>query len=72
MTAYQEKNRWTVKQEAYLKANYQLKSDQELSDIIGRSLKSIRRKRAEMGLTKATVSKKMDYPSTFNSTESSP
>ena len=50
---YKEKARWTATQERFVKDNYEKMTDEQISNAIGRSLKSVRRKRERMLLAKA-------------------
>lgn len=51
--SYQKKDRWTANQIDFLKQNYESLKDEEISAVVGRSLKSVRLKRQRMGLPKA-------------------
>lgn len=52
--SYQERNRWTEKQKMFLEDNFERYTDEQLAEMIGRSLKSIRRKRQRLTLKKAS------------------
>lgn len=47
-----QKRRWTHEDETFLSNNWGTRTDKELAGILGRSTKSIRRKREEMELRK--------------------
>ena len=49
---YKPKPRWTKNQEIFLTENFYKLKDEELAQILGRSLKAVRRKREEMTLAK--------------------
>lgn len=49
---YLEKPRWTANQENFIRENWDKMKDYEIAEVIGRSLKSIRRKRERMLLPK--------------------
>lgn len=50
--SYIEKSRWTADQSNFIRANYERMSDDQISMILGRTKKSVRRKRENMGLRK--------------------
>lgn len=50
---YNKKDRWTINQEAFIRANWQDMKDERFAVILGRTLKSVRLKRRRMGLEKA-------------------
>lgn len=50
--AYQPKRRWPKSQEIFLKDNYGHMKDEQIADILKRSVKSVRRKRERMELPK--------------------
>lgn len=52
LLCYIVKNKWTVAQVNLLMNNYGKLKDEEISEMTGKTLKAIRRKRAEMGLKK--------------------
>ena len=52
MSGYAEKARWTAKQVNFLVNNWDTMKDQAIADVLGRSLKSVRRKREELELHK--------------------
>lgn len=47
---YNKKDRWTVNQENFIRANWQDMKDEQFAIILGRTLKSVRLKRRRMGL----------------------
>lgn len=49
---YQEKRRWTAKQVNFLIENWDTLRDEEIAQTIGKTLKSVRRKRERMLLRK--------------------
>lgn len=51
---YQEKPRWTARQVNFLNENWDKMSDEQISEVLGKTLKSIRRKRERMQLKKAS------------------
>ena len=53
MSVYREKPRWTARQELFMKINFEKMTDEKIAEALGKSLKSIRRKRARMILPKA-------------------
>lgn len=53
MGVYRQKPRWTARQELFMKMNYTKMSDEAIADALGKSIKSVRRKRARMTLKKA-------------------
>jgi hypothetical protein len=50
--AYQPKPRWTNRQEHFVRTNCHKMTDQEIADILGKTLKSVRRKRERMIIPK--------------------
>ena len=52
MSGYKSKPRWTPTQEHFLVENWDKLTDEQISAALGRSLKSIRRKRQRMELKK--------------------
>ena len=52
--AYIKRNRWTAAQVNYLEQNWDKFSDEKMADHLGKTLKSIRRKRERMLLKKAS------------------
>lgn len=50
--SYVEKPRWTAQQSNFIRANYQNMSDEQIGMVLGRTKKSVRRKRENMGLKK--------------------
>ena len=53
MGTYSEKNRWTEKQKMFVENNYDKYTDDQLAEMLGRSRKSVRRKRQRLMLRKA-------------------
>ena len=51
---YIPKPRWTHSQKEFVKNNYEKYTDEQLSVLIGRTLKSIRRMRERLGKKKAS------------------
>lgn len=52
--AYKSKPRWGARQENFIRENYEKLADEEIATILGRTLKSVRRKRERMLLKKAS------------------
>lgn len=50
--SYIEKSRWTAEQSNFIRANYQQMSDEQIAMVLGRTKKSVRRKRENMKLKK--------------------
>lgn len=50
---YREKHRWTAAQENYLRENWHNVRDEDIATRLGKTLKSVRRKRERMLLKKA-------------------
>jgi len=50
--AYKAKPRWTSKQVIFLRENYKKMTDEQIAEVLGKTLKSVRRKREEMELKK--------------------
>jgi hypothetical protein len=53
MAGYRAKPRWTARQEAYVIENYGKMKDEEIANILGKTVKSIRRKRERLHLKKS-------------------
>jgi hypothetical protein len=51
---YVPRNKWTSKQVNFLIENWDTMSDEKIADALGRTLKSVRRKRERMQLKKAS------------------
>lgn len=51
--AYRPKYRWTAKQVEFLTLNYATMKDETVAEHLGKTLKSIRRKRENLGLKKS-------------------
>lgn len=51
--SYIEKSKWTAEQINFLTEYYEKMTDQEIADMLGRTRKSVRRKRERLGLEKA-------------------
>jgi hypothetical protein len=51
---YQTKPRWTARQVNFLCENWDKMSDEQISEVLGKTLKSIRRKRERLQLKKAS------------------
>lgn len=54
LMAYQQKNRWTARQVNYLIENWDTKKDTDIAETLGKTLKSVRRKRERLELKKAS------------------
>lgn len=54
MYEYRVKARWTKKQLAFLEENAYKLSDEKMAEMLGRTLKAVRRKRQDMELKKAS------------------
>lgn len=50
--SYIEKSKWTAEQMNFITQYHDKMTDQEIADFLGRSRKSVRRKRERMGLRK--------------------
>lgn len=53
VAGYRRKTRWSQKQTAFLIENAYKLTDEEISSVIGKTLKAIRRKRQNLGIVKA-------------------
>ena len=53
MAAYQARPRWTARQLNYLVENWDTMKDEDIANTLGRTLKSVRRKRERLELKKA-------------------
>lgn len=51
--AYIRRAKWTAKQVNFLNENWDTMSDERMSEVLGKTLKSVRRKRERMLLKKA-------------------
>jgi hypothetical protein len=49
---YKPKHRWTARQVQFLKENAYTMSDQKIADILGKTLKAIRRRRERLVMPK--------------------
>jgi len=49
---YKQKPRWTYVQTEYLKTNCDKITDEEIAETLGKTLKSVRRKRQRLGMEK--------------------
>ncbi len=52
MADYKMKLRWSSKQTAFMTEHYEKLTDEQISELLGRTLKSVRRKRERMLLKK--------------------
>jgi hypothetical protein len=52
--SYQRKNRWTESQIMFLKDNHEKMKDEQIAEVLGRTLKAVRLKRARLNLPKAS------------------
>lgn len=58
--SYSERPRWTASQVNFIQENYHKMSDEQIANIIGRTKKSVRRKRERMLLKKEMG--RVNYP----------
>lgn len=49
---YKEKRRWTARQVNFLVLNWDIMKDEEIAEALGKTVKSVRRKRERMELRK--------------------
>jgi hypothetical protein len=52
--SYNKKNRWTEAQLMFLRDNHEKLKDEQIAEILGRTLKAVRLKRARLLLKKAS------------------
>lgn len=52
MAGYRAKPRWSARQENFIRENYEKIPDEQIATTLGRTLKSVRRKRERMLLKK--------------------
>lgn len=73
MADYKAKARWSKAQELFMRDNWERLTDIQIAQVIGRTLKSIRRKRERMLLKKAMGRIAKDKQVSFdNVTENKP
>lgn len=54
MMAYQAKPRWTARQINFLIENAYTMKDEDIAEVLGKTLKSIRRRRERLGMAKVS------------------